>query len=120
LADAAARDARMRMAEDTTRAENPVLVVISQGRVRVTVDVSARDAAVRQTAEMAVRIAVNRLQRFQDALVGDARMSAASGRPQHLAATPDEIAAFLADEVRAAIKMGTATISVLPVKRARK
>lgn len=114
LADATARDARANAADDACRAAEPIMVTVAKGRVRVTANLTARDPVVRQTAAHAVAVAVNRMQRWSDALVGDARATAMTGQRQALASTPDEIASFLADEVRAAIKQGSVSIVVLP------
>jgi len=96
-----------------------IVATLTRGRLTVTVRLSDADVVVRQTAMRSLGTVVNRLTRWAEAAQGAARARALGATVN--AASAEEIAAFLADEVRESMKHGALTITVAPEsKRKRK
>jgi hypothetical protein len=111
-----ARQDRARAAADQVRESAPIIGTVTRGRVSVTAELDNPEVVVRQTALHSLGIAINRFWRWSEACEGCAK-SRALGAPTADPATPEELAAFLADEIRASIKHGSVTITVAPEKR---
>src|SRR5206468_1585962 len=89
-------------------AEHAVKVMLEGSGLRVTVNLSSPEPTVRLTARHAVALTLARLQRHEEARQGDARSRVLAAGTGNQAATPEELASFLADEIRASIKHGSA------------
>ena len=119
MAEQGKRDRARVEAMRAVRAAQPIMVTITKGRLSVTLDLTSPEPVVRQTAERAVAITVNRLLRWTDAQCG-AAAARALGVQGASPMTAEEISAYLADEIRYAIKHGTAQISVAPEMKGKR
>ncbi len=101
------------------RAAQPITATLTKGRLTVTIDLTSPEPLIRQTAENAVKITVNRMLRWTDAQTGVAAAQAL-GAQGASSATAEEISVYLADEIRYAVKHGSASITVAPEPKSKR